>query len=141
MIEIFTDGSFKKDHCGIGIYFPKKEFPNVSLKFTIEPLTNQRAELYAILVALKLVESDVNLKKQDVVIYSDSEYSIKSLTIWIKKWKLNNWNKNTVKNQDLIKPIDQLLSKLNVTFKHVRSHTGKTDRLSIGNDYADKLAK
>ena len=52
VIDIFTDGSFKKrpegDICGYGIYFPNKELKNVSAPFTLKPLTNNRAELRAI---------------------------------------------------------------------------------------------
>jgi hypothetical protein len=53
IIEVYTDGSLvkKKDnvYCGYGIYFPNNEYKSISRKFTHEPITNNRAELYAIL--------------------------------------------------------------------------------------------
>lgn len=146
IIEVFTDGSCitnGKTRGGYGIYFPNKEMRNISRKFTHEPITNQRAELYAIYVSLILIKK--NLEFDKIIIYTDSEYSIKCLTQWIKKWEKTGWKSSAgtkVKNQDIIKPISSILNKLDgiVEFRHVRSHTGKKDRLSIGNENADKLA-
>ncbi len=145
-VLVFTDGSYvpKLKQCGYGVLFPNKDFDNISRKFVHEPLTNQRAELYAIYKAIKTVQKknfDSNIK-----IYTDSEYSIKSLTIWIKEWKKKDWKTSTGKtvlNQDIIKKIDSLMRKNNGTieFEHVRSHTGKSNFESVNNDIVDKLAK
>ena len=152
-IIIFTDGSFSKRKniktgrtdifCGYGIYFPNKELPNISRPFTLPKKTNQRAELFAIYVALVIINKKLNYDK--AIIYSDSEYSIKSLTVWIETWKNNYWKnskKKPVENLDIIVPLDRILSRNRgkISFVHVRSHTGLTDPLSIGNDIADKLA-
>ena len=147
-LEIFTDGSYKKKnnkiYCGYGIYFPNSELQNVSRPFIHEPLTNQRAELYAILKALRNVIR-FKIKYDNIIIYTDSEYSIKCVTLWYKTWEKNNWinSKNeTVLNQDIIRPIIKIVKYLGskIIFKHVRSHTGKQDYASINNDMADKLA-
>jgi ribonuclease HI len=145
-ILVFTDGSYIKSYnsCGYGVYFPNGEFRNISRRFKRVPLTNQRAELYAIYKAIKTIQKkslDYSIK-----IYTDSEYSIKSLTIWIKDWKKKSWKSSTgkdVMNQDLIKKIDEIILKNNgqIEFQHVRSHTGKKDFESINNDIVDKLAK
>jgi ribonuclease HI len=161
-IKIFTDGSFVKatNACGYGVLFPNNEYPNISKKFKIEPLTNQRAELYAIYKGIKTVYNnlkndndvndvnDVNNDTINIIIYTDSEYSIKSLTLWIKTWKKNNWKASTgkdVMNQDLIIKLDKLIEKYkkfgNISFIHVRSHTGRKDFESINNDLVDDLAK
>lgn len=146
-IIVYTDGSFSKSKNGIkagyGIYFPNKEHKNYSKPFTHEPITNQRAELYAIYKTLSVINKKFTF--DSLHIYTDSEYSIKSLTIWIKNWKKNNWKgaKNKeVLNQDIIKNIDLILEKYKkkIFFHHVRSHTGKQDEHSIGNDMADQLA-
>lgn len=146
LIIAFTDGSFIKhlNKCGYGVYFPNKEYKNISRRFKIEPLSNQRAELYAIYKAIKRVSKDDN--KLDIKIYTDLEYSINSLTKWINTWKTNNWKSSTgkdVANQDLIKKIDKLMTEHmgKIEFQHVRAHTGKKDELSINNDIVDKLAK
>jgi ribonuclease HI len=145
-IIIFTDGSCTSitDKCGYGIHFPNNEYEDISKKFNILPKTSQRAELYAIYKAIKKI-SNID-KKMDIKIYSDSEYSIKSITIWIKKWKENNWktaNKKDVVNQDIIKKIDKLINNHEgkIEFTHVRSHTNKKDYESIHNSIADTLAK
>jgi ribonuclease HI len=145
-IIIFTDGSHIKPQnlCGYGIHFPNAEFEDIGKPFTKEPRTNQRAELYAIYKAIKIVTKHDNTL--DIKIYTDSEYSIKSLTIWIKNWKENNWissTKKPVMNQDIIKKIDKLMEEHTgkIKFHHVRAHTGKTDFESVHNDITDKLAK
>lgn len=147
IIEVFTDGSCMKKKtgtlAGYGIYFPNGELPNVSRNFTHLPLTNQRAELFAIYVALILIKKVLEYDK--IIIYTDSEYSIKCLTVWIDDWIKNSWKtkSNTpVMNQDILKPLHSVLQKYKnkVEFVHVMSHTKKTDYLSEGNAVADKLA-
>lgn len=146
VINVFTDGSFMKRKipiCGYGIYFPEGELPNISRKFTHEPLTNQRAELFAMYVAL-LIINKVH-KWEQVILYSDSEYSIKCVTIWKTLWEKNMWKTSSgsqVKNQDILQPLYSVLDKFKgkVTFVHVNSHTNKTDYKSLGNAMADKLA-
>jgi ribonuclease HI len=147
-IIMFTDGSCmkkpnQKPKCGYGIFFPNKELKNISKPFLVGELTNQRAELYAIYKGIKKVTHNIKLSKLDI--YTDSEYSIKSLTEWIKVWKKNNWKnsqKKEVVNQDIIKKIDRYLQKYKnkIFFHHVRSHTGKKDFNSLCNEKADKLA-
>ncbi|ARF09712.1 ribonuclease H [Indivirus ILV1] len=146
-IIIFTDGACSANgkkcaKAGIGIHFPNGEFNDVSKKFTESPITNQRAELYAIQSALELV---INTSLNEIIIYSDSLYSIKSLTEWVNNWEKNNWqsaNNKPVKNLDLIKPIYRLLNlnKHRVKFIHVKSHTKEKTFEAVGNDKADKLA-
>jgi len=147
-IEVFTDGSFIKNKygnikCGYGVYFPNNELPNISESLELEPKTNQRAELYAIYVALKNIIDNLNFKQ--INIYTDSEYSLNSLTKWAYNWEKNGWigsNKKDIKNQDIIKPTFDILKKYKgmINIIHVYSHTGKKDKLSINNDIADKLA-
>lgn len=154
-IKVFTDGSFVNNtkECGYGVVFPNKEYPNISKPFTFGHKTNQRAELYAIYKGIKTVYKDLKEnntvnQKVNIIIYTDSEYSIKSLTIWIMKWKNNNWktaNGKDVLNQDIIIKLDTLIEKYKkfgiIKFIHVRSHTGHNNFESINNDLADNLAK
>ena len=147
-IRVFTDGSYirkKKDeqikiYCGYGIFFPDAELPNVSEPLVIKKLTNNRAELFAVYTALTMI---TKLDKFDkITIYSDSEYVIKSMTEWIKKWRSNGWKKSNnkmVDNLDLILLIDKMMD--NVEFIHVVSHTDKKDEISKYNKIVDGLAK
>ena len=151
IIEAFTDGSLVKKegkiYCGYGIYFPNNEYKSISRKFTHKPITNNRAELYAILKVL-VISNIINLNRiknnqtkiKQVNIYSDSEYSVKTFNIWLPKWKKN---KKEYLNPDIINEIDEHLqiAPFKVKFVHVKAHTGKTDKFSVSNDIVDKLAK
>ena len=146
---IFTDGSYMKstNYCGYGVYFPNNEYPSYG-KQILENKTNQRAELKAIFSALKKINKYLNTYK-NIIIYSDSMYSINCITIWYKSWQKSNWinsQKKPVLNQDIIKPLITLLKQLQsngykINFKHVRSHTGADTFEARCNDEVDKLAK
>jgi len=142
-IIVFTDGACQKNgkvnaRAGYGIHFPNKEMPDISEPLPIKPCTNQRAELYAIYIAVKLIIDNPNFNS--ITIYTDSMYSINCLTKWIYKWQKEN-SLEDKKNLDLILPLVKMINSYkNITIKHVFSHTGKKDFESIGNEMADKLA-
>lgn len=146
-INIYTDGSLKKTKsgniCGYGIYFPGKELKNVAAPFTHGNITNNRAELFAILQAIIRVKNVYEFGS--INIFTDSEYSQKSLTEWIVSWKKNGWKnaKNKpVENQDIIQKIDNYLQKYEgkIHIQWVRAHTSGKDTHSINNAKADELA-
>lgn len=149
-IIVFTDGSCignGKTYAtgGYGIHYPNKEYNDVSEPLLGKPVTNQRAELMAIYKALKTILEDKKNKYDQIIIYTDSEYSIKSLTKWSANWIKRGWKnskKQDVKNKDILEPLINLYNnnKLKIILKHIRSHTGKTDSISLGNEEADKLA-
>ncbi|MDR1390908.1 MAG: ribonuclease HI, partial [Holosporales bacterium] len=61
--------------------------------------TNNRMELMAAIHAVKSMSDNIN-----TTIYTDSTYVKNGITIWIDKWKKNNWKStsgSSVKNQDL----------------------------------------
>ena len=146
---VFTDGSCinngkKNSYGGYGVFFSKNNVKNVSQKMSGK-VTNNKAELSAILEALKLLTPELKY-----YIVSDSEYSINCVTKWFRGWEKNNWktSKGTpVLNRDLIEPIIIALRVLNVKFLHVNSHLPKPDdksgmeyKLWYGNKMADELA-
>ncbi len=145
-IEVYTDGSYTKkgkiEYCGYGIYFPNGEYKNIGRKFTHEPITNNRAELYALQKTILICniiynENDKykNNKNFCVNIYSDSEYSVKTINIWYKNWIKT---KKEYLNADIIDKIMDLISKspFKINITHCNSHIG-----IHGNEMADKLAK
>jgi ribonuclease HI len=142
---IYTDGACKhngsdKAKAGIGVYFNKHnsiDIPNVSERLHTIKQTNNVAELTAILRALELCDKH-NIDKK-ILIYTDSDYSMKCIEIWYPQWKKENKMKDR-KNVDILQKIDKLYEKLDVKFKHIRSHTGLTDIHSKGNEMADRLA-
>jgi ribonuclease HI len=148
-IIIYTDGSclgngHKDARGGIGIYFPNGEFANISERFTNRP-TNQRCELTAIYKSILICHNDL-LAGSKIIIYTDSEYSIKCLKEYCKKWSLNGWlkaDKSPVENIDIIEPLYGLYTKFwrTIQLEHVRAHTGNSDIHSKNNDIVDTLAK
>ncbi|AYV82308.1 MAG: hypothetical protein Homavirus28_4 [Homavirus sp.] len=103
-------------YAGYGICFPNKEFDNISDPFLIEPITEERAKLYAVYnVISKFVTLDKNILDKNILdknilnknilnISINSEYCVKCLKIG----KLINRYKN---NKDLIKLIFDLIEK------------------------------
>lgn len=142
---VYTDGACKhngsdKAKAGIGVYFNKHNsvnIPNVSERLTTVKQTNNVAELTAILRALELCDKH-NIDNK-ILIYTDSDYSMKCIEIWYPQWKKENKMKDR-KNINILKKIDRYYENLDVKFKHIRSHTGLTDIHSKGNEMADRLA-
>ena len=93
-IRVWTDGASSnngKSNCkaGIGVFFGKNHPLNVSKRFNNRP-SNQRAELYAIIVALENIYNSDKYKnshnKPEIIIFSDSMYSINCITKWFYGW-------------------------------------------------------
>jgi ribonuclease HI len=149
-VRVYVDGSTPSNGKrgvpgGVGVWFGEKDRRNVSER--IENATNNICELTAIMRALEqtLSDSSLNRNATHLHIYSDSMYAIECVTNWWRHWAQNGWRTakgNSVKNQALIKRIVTLKNrvKARVTFRHVRAHTGGTDRDSVGNARADALA-
>jgi ribonuclease HI len=131
---------------GIGIWFGEDDPNNVSEPYTRNKPTNQRTELYALIRTFRTFNQIAEQNPQnryEFNVYTDSEYSINCITKWIPQWKKNEWmtRKNKpVKNKELIVELYNEFTKRRFKIHHVRSHTGKTDQHSVGNDHADKLA-
>lgn len=148
VITVFTDGActnngYHNAKAGIGIHFPNGELADISRIIKKNP-TNQRAELYAILLALYYLEKKIGLENKKIMIKTDSEYSINCVTKWINGWKNNDWlkkNGEKVKHKEIISRIDKYIQKYDIEFEHVSAHTNGDDPDSIGNAIADELAK
>ena len=143
ILFVYTDGACqnngrKNARAGIGIYCEHFE---ISEKFPYAKHTNQRAELFAILVALEMIiENKLLSKYTGVHLFTDSQYSIKCCTEWIHKWIATEWKK-PVKNREFIEPIFSILQEHSkIKLFHIKAHTGLTDQHSQGNEKADNLA-
>ena len=133
---LFTDGSFntKSKKSGYAVYLGDKA---TNIIEDMKGATNNYCELKSILVCLELIKKYINFIKYPIIIVSDSEYSIKSITEWMPRWKKNNWmtaSKKPVANLDLIKKIDKLMLFLNdktlekdlqFSFLHQNSHLSR----------------
>jgi ribonuclease HI len=154
-LHIFTDGACSDNgkrtaKAGYGVHVYGKPEHDISLRLLAnDQQTNNRAELYAIQAALDLVDrygTDWSNTYTEIYIWSDSEYSIHSLTKWAKGWRSNNWKKKDgglIQNIDIIRPIyDRLLRMPRVSLHHVRGHqeSRRNEFPYNGNFRADTLA-
>ena len=92
--------------------------------------TNNQMELRAAIESIKSVK-----KKVKIVIHTDSQYVKNGITVWIKGWVKNNWNKGKVKNIELWKELLEESSKHEIVWKWVKGHSGVDY-----NERADRLA-
>lgn len=153
-ITIFTDGSTLnnqnklKRRGGYGVYFGDDDSRNISESLgKSDKHTNQVAELTACIKGIeKILESN---DKVNIIIYTDSNYTVQSMTNWGKKWEKNNWINSkgkVIENKELIITLYNYTKKYNIKFKHVRAHQKEPSKDSpdyfywYGNYMADKLA-
>ena len=149
-MRVFTDGSCPSNgrsgaRAGFAAWFPENPVWSESHRVPdSEDQTNNRAELSAIRLAFSILETRGCLD-EDVVVYSDSDYSIKCVSVWITGWISRGWKTSDGKNvlhRDLIEDIVKRASRFKShRFVHVRAHTGGSDDLSIQNDKVDRLAR
>jgi len=149
-MRVFTDGACSHNgkpgaKAGYAVWFP--DHPDWSIKKRVpdtESQTNNRAELSAIHAAVEIL-TDKGYLDEDIVIYTDSGYSIDCLTTNLLKWKARGWKKadgEDVLHRDLIEETSGRLSKFkSYRFHHVRAHTGGGDDLSKNNDVVDRMAR
>jgi ribonuclease HI len=132
-IYIFTDGGCKNNgknnaKGAYSVFFEEHSSLNKSGLVISEP-TNQKAELTAILKSLEILnENSEYFKNKQIVIVTDSMYSINCVTKWSKNWKTNGWKNakgQSIKNKEIIVEIVDLYEKLEKPpkFQHVFSHT------------------
>ena len=95
--------------------------------------TNNRMELQAVIEGLKVLKRHCHAN-----ICTDSQYVKNGMETWIHGWKKNGWKtaaKKPVKNDDLWRELDQLVSEHKVEWTWVKGHTGHVE-----NERADELA-
>lgn len=132
-IIVYTDGSCIKNPGpgGFGVVAEGIGKKSKGYKKT----TNNRMELMAVIFALKkLQDSD-----KPIIIYSDSEYVIKSINKGrVFNWKTNKWKVQSGEriNADLWKKFFKYQKNLDVGFRWVKGHAGYPL-----NELADQLAK
>ena len=87
--------------------------------------TNNRMELTAVIEGLRALK-----KRSHVDIYPDSKYVQQGVTEWLNNWKARGWktaSKSPVKNDDLWKDLDALLSAHDLHWHWVKGHAGHAD--------------
>lgn len=153
-IELYTDGACRGNGTasnpisGIGcvLLIPGQEPIYLKQKLDFEPNTNNKAEIYAIIQGINLIHKNFkfgfDFVPDELVIYSDSAYTINGITNWINGWRANGWitaSKTPVKNKELWVTLDNMLQVLNsqckVKFIKVKGHNGDK-----WNEKCDQLA-
>ena len=131
---IYTDGGYRsKSELGAWGYL----IINIANKKAVgrsEALiqtTNNRMELTAVEQALLSFKKPIN-----ALVISDSMYTINSCSRWIKGWKAAGWTRkgSPLKNVDILKRLDKLISFHTLEFKWIKGHSGDK-----GNDYVDAV--
>ena len=138
-VQIYTDGACKGNPGPGGWAYILKHPATGSEKECSggETLTtNNKMELSAVingLIALKTISK--------VEVITDSVYVAKGSKEWLPNWIKNNWKRKEgkkwkpVKNEELWRKMDELLSKHHVSFTVVKGHSGHPE-----NERCDELA-
>jgi len=136
---VFCDGACSnngKDNAraACGVYFGEGDERNMGELIEGELQTNNRAELTGVLRAVQ------RSRRPSVLVLSDSSYVVDIFKQggYLGMWKRNSWKLKSgmpVKNQDLIRQIDECIGAKNVVIGYVEAHVGH-----VGNEMADKLA-
>jgi ribonuclease HI len=98
--------------------------------------TNNQMEMQAVIEGLKLLT-----RTSKVEIVTDSSYVAKGSIEWLPGWKKNGWRRRDgrqlvpIKNEELWRELDALLSKHQIKFTLVKGHAGHAE-----NERCDVLA-
>lgn len=134
-ITIHTDGAYRSSS-KIGAYSYILQYLNNTFEYSQAEYntTNNIQELKGILYGLRKLK----ITNVPIIIYSDSQYSIKSLSVWYKNWEKNGWetsDKKDVKNKELIIEIRKEIDRFeNISWRWVKGHSDNEF-----NERADKL--
>lgn len=158
VVSIFTDGACPGNHqkdmtlrrAGWAAVF-KGEFAHLTTSGRLDlgagdKLTNNVAELTAILNALRIVKENKLLETaRQVELYTDNEYCLHTLTRDAPKWKSRGWrlaSGKPVANLDLVKNTYALYSELGRRVKIIwtKGHSTADSFEAKGNQEADALA-
>ncbi len=135
-IIIFTDGS-SLGNPGVGGWGAVISLPEgmiIELGCGDKKTTNNRMELTGAIKALEYI-ADI---KEEVILYTDSNYVINGITKWVDSWRANDWvkkDKTSVLNRDLWEELVSVSDGRIIKWKHVDGHCGLP-----GNERVDSIA-
>jgi ribonuclease HI len=87
--------------------------------------TNNQMEIMAVIQGLESLKRPCRVE-----LYSDSSYVGQGLSSWMAGWKKNGWRRKEggkfkeLKNAELWRRLDTAVSRHQLTFHHVRGHSG-----------------
>lgn len=103
------------------------------------PATNQRAELTALLEAIRWC---TGYGMRSLTIYTDSQYALNCASKWGPSWKRKGWKRDSgepLQNLDIIKPLVDAWKPI-WHLEHVRGHQTGSSPHVFGNNWVDKAA-
>ena len=134
-VEIFTDGACRGNPgpggWGALMRYRGKER---ALSGAEARTTNNRMEMLAAISALEALK-----RRCDVILITDSKYLRDGIKQWLPVWKKRGWktvSRKPVKNEDLWRRLDALVSKHNIDWRWVKGHSGHEE-----NERVDRLAR
>lgn len=145
MIKIFTDGSCPRGNPGVGGYaviiIQDEKVKDILQSYSAHA-TNNQMELLAVRDAIVYcIEKNIS----ECRIYSDSQYAVQGISLWMENWKKHNWktarpNHHTIANMEIWMEINTLWEQakhtLNISIHHIKGHAG-----SKFNNLADEKAR
>ena len=147
-IDVYIDGSCINNgkinaKAGYGVFFETGDDRNES-NIVQGKQTNNTGELTAMIRALEILKKEIE-DKRTINIYTDSEYVMKCSGSYGEKLAKNNWKTKEDKippNLKLLQKIYELYhgNKKYIKIHHIKAHTNLSDKHSIGNSQADRLA-
>ena len=135
-IEVWTDGSSHKNGkpdciAGWSAVFMMGKKTYIRYGHLEAPSSNNRGEIFGVLYTLSSFQAR---KNWELEFHSDSQYVVKSINEWRRKWKLHNYV--GIKNEDLFVPLFNMWDERgNAEISWVRGHIGVR-----GNELADEYA-
>ncbi|KAH9837632.1 ribonuclease H-like domain-containing protein, partial [Rhodofomes roseus] len=136
--SMYTDGSASRDlgklygpftRAGSGVYWGRGSAKNRAV-LAPSPPTNNRAELYAILLAICETDPCLSLR-----IYTDSDYAIRAICHWAPGYAAAGW---ACRNADILRNIVDVIRERHapIAFHWVKGHAN-----NVSNEAADELAR
>jgi len=138
-VQLFADGACSGNPGPGGWAFVLRHLPTgkeLERSGAERETTNNRMELTAVIRGLEALK-----RPSTVEVVTDSEYVGKGFSQWLPKWKANGWRRRdgqrwvAIKNEELWRRLDELLSRHRARFTHIRGHTGHPE-----NEHCDRLA-
>jgi ribonuclease HI len=138
-VHLFTDGGCSRNPGPGGWAFILRHLPTgkeIERSGADRDTTNNRMELQAVVEGLSCLS-----RPCAVELFTDSTYVGKGISEWMPKWKKNQWHriekgkKIPIKNDDLWRQLDELVSRHQVKYTRVAGHSGHPE-----NDRCDELA-
>lgn len=132
-VQIYTDGGCRGNPgCGAWAAILLGDRRRRVLGGAAAHTTNNKMEMTAAIEALRALNCPCK-----VHFVSDSQYTIKGITDWIKNWKRRGWrtqDKKPVKNKELWQELDELASQHEIHWEWTRGHSGHPE-----NEECDEL--